>query len=85
VWVLREPGGKVAVVDPSEAKPVAAALEQLGVRPDYILNTHHHWDHTGWVRRRLPLHNLGSGFSTTSCISNRRCALRTRTLLCERE
>ena len=54
VWVLREPGGKVAVVDPSEAKPVAAALEQLGVKPDYILNTHHHWDHTGWVRRRLP-------------------------------
>lgn len=47
VWVLREPGGKVAVVDPSEAKPVAAALEQLGVKPDYILNTHHHWDHTG--------------------------------------
>ena len=28
------------------------ALEQLGVRPDYILNTHHHWDHTGWVQRR---------------------------------
>lgn len=52
VWVLREPGGKVAVVDPSEAKPVAAALDQLGVKPDYILNTHHHWDHTGWVRRR---------------------------------
>jgi hydroxyacylglutathione hydrolase len=47
VWLLREPGGKVAVVDPSEAKPVAAALEQLGVKPDYILNTHHHWDHTG--------------------------------------
>lgn len=48
MWVLREPGGKVAVVDPSEAKPVVAALEQLGVTPDYILNTHHHWDHTGW-------------------------------------
>lgn len=47
VWVLREPSGKTAVVDPSEAKPVAAALDQLGVRPDFILNTHHHWDHTG--------------------------------------
>lgn len=47
VWLLREPSGKVAVVDPSEAKPVAAALEQLSINPDYILNTHHHWDHTG--------------------------------------
>ncbi len=36
--------GYTAVVDPSEAKPVLAALDgQL----DAILNTHHHWDHTG--------------------------------------
>lgn len=47
VWVLKEPSGKVAIIDPSEAKPVAAALEKLGWQPDYILNTHHHWDHTG--------------------------------------
>jgi glyoxylase-like metal-dependent hydrolase (beta-lactamase superfamily II) len=71
VWVLREPGGKVAVVDPSEAKPVAAALEQLGVTPDYILNTHHHWDHTGWVPRRLPLHNrLRFRLQDLTCITN---------------
>ena len=47
MWLLREPGGKTAVVDPSEAGPVAAKLDALGVKPDYILNTHHHWDHTG--------------------------------------
>lgn len=35
------------VVDPSEAEPVFAALEQQGWRLTHILNTHHHWDHTG--------------------------------------
>ncbi len=58
VWLLREPSGKVAVVDPSEAKPVAAALEQLGVKPDYILNTHHHWDHTGCGRAAVSLRRI---------------------------
>ncbi|CAL5230014.1 g13457 [Coccomyxa viridis] len=48
VWILQEAqSGKVAIVDPSEAAPVAEALEQRGLKPDYILNTHHHWDHTG--------------------------------------
>lgn len=47
-WVLRDAAsGKVAVVDPSEAAPVAAALKERGWQLDYILNTHHHWDHTG--------------------------------------
>lgn len=47
VWILREPSGKVAIVDPSEARPVAEGLKSLGLTPSYILNTHHHWDHTG--------------------------------------
>ena len=47
VWLLREPSGCTAIVDPSEAAPVAAALDRLGWHPDFILNTHHHWDHTG--------------------------------------
>ena len=36
-----------AVVDPSERGPVKAALDRLGWRPNYILNTHHHSDHVG--------------------------------------
>jgi hydroxyacylglutathione hydrolase len=48
VWMLREPNsGKVAVVDPSEAEPVKAALDRLGWKLDFILNTHHHNDHVG--------------------------------------
>ena len=36
-----------AVVDPSDAAPVRAALDRLGWRPTHILNTHHHNDHVG--------------------------------------
>lgn len=38
--------GISAVIDPSEAEPVIARCEQLGRKPSYILNTHHHYDHT---------------------------------------
>lgn len=37
--------GLCAVVDPSEAGPVQAALR--GMKLTHVLNTHHHWDHTG--------------------------------------
>ena len=48
VWLLRETeSGAVACVDPSEAAPVKAKLDQLGWKLTHILNTHHHNDHTG--------------------------------------
>lgn len=40
--------GLCAVVDPSEAGPVEAALG--GRKLTHILNTHHHWDHSGGNR-----------------------------------
>ena len=47
-YVLRDPAtGECAVVDPSEAEPVLAALAALGARPTMVLNTHHHFDHVG--------------------------------------
>jgi hydroxyacylglutathione hydrolase len=42
-----EPQGLCAVVDPSEPGPVKAALERRGWKLTHILNTHHHFDHTG--------------------------------------
>lgn len=42
-----EETGTVGVVDPSEAVPVMNALKQNGQNLTYILNTHHHYDHTG--------------------------------------
>jgi len=37
----------LACVDPAEAEPVVAACNRLGRPLTHILNTHHHWDHTG--------------------------------------
>ncbi|KAJ1692308.1 hypothetical protein LUZ63_009006 [Rhynchospora breviuscula] len=39
--------GTVGVVDPSEAGPVINALQKKNQNLTYILNTHHHYDHTG--------------------------------------
>ncbi|HVV28096.1 MAG TPA: hydroxyacylglutathione hydrolase [Rhizomicrobium sp.] len=44
---LVKSGGSCAVVDPSEAAPVRAALARRGWMLTHILNTHHHPDHTG--------------------------------------
>jgi hydroxyacylglutathione hydrolase len=40
-------GGVCAIVDPSEAAPVKAALQMRGLALTHILNTHHHPDHVG--------------------------------------
>lgn len=41
-YILRS-GDQIAVLDPGEAAPVISALDG---RLDYVLNTHHHGDHT---------------------------------------
>ncbi len=38
--------GITAVIDPSENAPIIRKLQELGLKLDYILNTHHHFDHT---------------------------------------
>ena len=37
----------IGVVDPSEAKPIVAFLEKEKLKLNYVLNTHHHFDHVG--------------------------------------
>ena len=39
--------GEAAIIDPAEADKVIKAVEAAGLRLTTILNTHHHWDHTG--------------------------------------
>ena len=38
---------KVGVVDPSEASPIISFLNKKNLKLNYILNTHHHFDHIG--------------------------------------
>lgn len=45
-YLLQSSCGKVAVLDPGEAAPVIEVLNAQGLKLDFILNTHHHWDHT---------------------------------------
>ena len=36
---------EVAIVDPGEAKPVVEFLTKQQLQPNWIINTHKHWDH----------------------------------------
>ena len=48
IYLIHEPvSGEVAIVDPAVEAEVVEALEARGWTPDYILNTHHHYDHVG--------------------------------------
>ena len=48
IYLLREgESGKTAALDPALADPVHSFLKERGWGLDFILNTHHHWDHTG--------------------------------------
>ncbi len=49
VWIMANGSGACAVVDPGEAEPVVAALQERGLTPEAILITHHHGDHVAGV------------------------------------
>lgn len=53
IWLLRDEGTGCAVVDPGEAGPVIEHLERAGLQLQYILLTHHHFDHIGGAARLL--------------------------------
>ena len=47
-YIINDDNSKiVGVIDPSEASPVIAFLEKKNLKLNYILNTHHHFDHIG--------------------------------------
>ena len=47
-YIINDSDSKtIGVVDPSEARPVIAFLEEKNLKLNFILNTHHHFDHIG--------------------------------------
>ena len=47
-YIIKDDSNKlIGVVDPSEAKPISIFLEKQNLKLNYILNTHHHYDHIG--------------------------------------
>jgi hydroxyacylglutathione hydrolase len=61
LWLIRAPNDarRAAVVDPGDARPVEAALEQQGLSLGAILVTHHHPDHVGGVQALAARHGAG--------------------------
>ncbi len=52
IWIIEGASDSTkaaAVIDPGQAEPVMAALEQRGLSLAAILITHHHADHTGGI------------------------------------
>jgi hydroxyacylglutathione hydrolase len=53
IWMLHD-GARAVVVDPGDAAPVQAALDEAGLELAAILVTHHHPDHVGGVNQLRP-------------------------------
>tara|TARA_Y100000590_G_scaffold456467_1_gene607141 strand:+ start:407 stop:1168 length:762 start_codon:yes stop_codon:yes gene_type:complete len=45
--IIDEKIKKTCVIDPSESEPIINFLEKNNLKLNYILNTHHHYDHVG--------------------------------------
>lgn len=46
-YLLEADNGERAVIDPGDAAPIIEFLDSRNIdHLDYIINTHHHWDHT---------------------------------------
>ena len=45
--IINEKNNTACVIDPSEADPIIEHLESNKIKLEFILNTHHHYDHVG--------------------------------------
>ena len=45
--IIDENNNSACVIDPSEADPIISFVENNNIKLQYILNTHHHFDHIG--------------------------------------
>ena len=45
--IIDEISNNACVIDPSEGSPIINFCDKNNIKPKYILNTHHHFDHVG--------------------------------------
>ena len=45
--IIDEVNNTACVIDPSEADPIIKYLDNNKIKLNFILNTHHHYDHVG--------------------------------------
>lgn len=73
IWLIEDEHGRAVVVDPGDAAPVLAALEERGLELVSILVTHHHVDHVGGIADLLAVHPgipvHGPQDSPASCVT----------------
>ncbi len=59
IWLLKNKASRhVAIVDPSEAKPVLDRIKTERLIPTAIMITHHHWDHVGGIAAIIEQFNI---------------------------
>lgn len=59
IWLIEQPkSGRVLIVDPGDASPVIAAIEQHKFIPAALLITHHHHDHIDGITQLTKLYNI---------------------------
>ena len=57
-YIINENSSKtVGVVDPSESDPIVNFLDKKKLKLNYILNTHHHFDHVGGNEELKKIYN----------------------------
>ena len=66
--LINEKNLDTCVVDPGEAKPVLEYIKKNNLNLKYILNTHHHFDHTGGIEDLINFANSISKNSKTQVI-----------------
>ncbi len=61
-YIIIDKENNACVVDPSEAKPIISFIDKNKIKLNFILNTHHHFDHIGGnldLKKRYKLKVVG--------------------------
>jgi len=59
IWLIGcENNPSIAIVDPGDADPVVDYLEREHLKPEAILITHHHGDHTGGIKELVARYGI---------------------------